>query len=131
SSIDAGNGNGQIAAIKSDGTRAVPMGTTVNGGSGNDSIRGGNGNDSIVGGFGNDTVNGGNGNDVLNGGVETLGANSEGADKINGGPGNDSVLYSFRTDDLTIDVADSKKSNDGGKSESDNVAADIENVFGG
>ncbi len=130
-SIDAGNGNDQIALIKSDGTRAVSVNATVNGGAGNDSIRGGDGNDSIVGGFGNDTLGGERGNDVLNGGVETLGANSDGADKINGGPGNDSVLYSFRTDDLTIDIADTKKSNDGGKSESDNVAADVENVFSG
>jgi Ca2+-binding RTX toxin-like protein len=148
-SIDGGNGNDSIALIKSNGTRIVPVVSTILGGAGNDTItggsgvdviqggdgddliHGGDGNDSLVGGLGNDTIYGDGGNDLLNGGVETLGVNSDGADHIFGGLGNDSAIYSYRTDNLIIDISDSKKSNDGGKSEGDNVAADIENVFSG
>jgi Ca2+-binding RTX toxin-like protein len=147
--IDSGGGNDNIALARSDGTRAIPIPVSVLGGAGNDTITGGSGNDSIFGGDGNDSIHGGAGNDSLegdlgndtlngdagddnlNGGTEVLGQNNDGADKIFGGAGNDSVIYSFRTDNLYVDISDGTKNNDGAPGEGDNVAADVENVFGG
>src|SRR5262249_10294274 len=117
-SIDGGSGNDSIALIKSNGTRIMPVASTINGGAGHDIItggsrvdvikggdgddliHGGDGNDSLVGGLGNDTIFGDAGNDLVNGGVETVGTNSDGADYLFGGAGNDSAIYSYRTDNL-------------------------------
>ena len=81
--------------------------------------------------MGNDSLYGGNGDDFLNGGNDATLDGSDGADTLSGGNGNDSVVYSQRQDDLTIDISNSSKSNDGASGEGDKVMADIENVFGG
>ena len=112
-SIDAGGGNDRIALAKGDGTCAVPRDATVAGGNGNDVIVGGAGDDSLAGGNGNDSLFGGGGNDYLNGGSDKLTDAPDGADFISGGPGDDSVVYSSRQDNLSIDISDGSKADDG------------------
>jgi Ca2+-binding RTX toxin-like protein len=130
-SIDAGGGNDAIALSKADGTRAIPRRATIAGGNGNDYILGGSAGDSIAGGNGNDTILGGAGNDLLNGGSDKLTISSDGADYISGGVGEDVVVYSSRQDDLSIDISNGSKSNDGAAGEGDNVQPDIEDIFAG
>jgi hypothetical protein len=68
---------------------------------------------------GNDTVNAGAGDDELDGGT--------GADLLNGGDGSDSVAYGgIAGVDVSLDGA----ANDGAVGEGDNVATDVEDVFG-
>lgn len=146
--IDAGDGNDSIALQRSDGTRAVPVGSSILGGNGNDIITGGAGADSIFGGNGNDqifgmagndnlngnigddTINGGDGNDLLNGAGNHF-AIADGADVIRGGNGNDTVDYSERFHGVSVDLSAGGKANDGEKGEGDDVGTDVENVFGG
>jgi Ca2+-binding RTX toxin-like protein len=147
-SIDAGDGNDVVALQKSDGTRDVPVGANILGGAGDDTIIGGSGNDtvdgeagndsimgmlgrdSLSGGFGNDTLDGGEDNDYLNGGSTDI-STRDGADVFIGGAGNDSAMYTTRTDDLSIDILNGSKANDGAASESDDVNADVENIYSG
>ena len=129
--VDAGGGNDVVSLIRGDGSRGIPIRTTVAGGNGNDKITGGNSNDSLAGGAGNDTLLGGRGDDFLNGGSDAITSSSDGADFLSGGAGNDSVVYSQRTDNLNIDISDGKKANDGAPGEGDSVQTDVENVFGG
>jgi Ca2+-binding RTX toxin-like protein len=129
--VDAGGGNDNVSLIRSDGSRGIPLDATVAGGNGNDTIIGGNGDDSLAGGMGNDSLYGGDGNDFLNGGNDATLDGSDGADTISGGDGIDTVVYSQRQDNLTIDISNSGKTNDGAPGEGDKVMADIENVFGG
>ncbi len=74
--VNAGGGNDTVTLA-----REVPVGVTLRGGPGNDTLVGGSGNDKLLGGPGNDTLIGGPGNDILIGG--------SGDDKLIGGPGND------------------------------------------
>ena len=75
--------------------------------------------DSLYGRAGNDAINGLGGNDELDGG--------DGADALSGGDGNDAVSYSGATGvTVTIDGV----ANDGLPGEGDNVARDVEDVFG-
>ncbi|HVT90275.1 MAG TPA: calcium-binding protein [Tepidisphaeraceae bacterium] len=108
-------------------------GDPVGAGTGNDSILGGGGNDSLFGDGGNDYLDGQLGNDTMNGedGNDTLyaGASSDGADVMNGGNGSDRADYTARTAALTITLDGS--ANDGAASETDNVNADIESLWGG
>jgi Ca2+-binding RTX toxin-like protein len=129
--VDAGGGDDNVSLIRSDGSRGIPLDATVAGGNGNDTIIGGNGDDSLAGGMGNDSLYGGDGNDFLNGGNDATLDGSDGADTISGGDGIDTVVYSQRQDNLTIDISNSGKTNDGAPGEGDKVMADIENVFGG
>jgi Ca2+-binding RTX toxin-like protein len=68
------------------GIGAGVIGTTVDGGAGNDTLTGGSGNDNLIGGAGPDTIDGGAGNDTLEGGADS--------DLMRGGSGND--VYRFR-----------------------------------
>ncbi len=147
-SIDAGDGDDVVALQKSDGTRQVQLGANIFGGAGDDTIIGGSGNDtvdgeagndsilgmlgrdSLSGGFGNDTLDGGADNDLLNGGSIDI-STRDGADVFIGGSGNDSAMYTTRTDDLSIDILNGSKANDGAASESDDVNVDVENIFSG
>ena len=52
-------------------TGNATVGTTINGGNGNNTLIGGSGNDTLVGGTGNDTLIGGGGNDSFNAGIGT------------------------------------------------------------
>ena len=63
-----------------------PAGDFMNGGDGTDSISGNGGNDTILGGTGGDTINGGDGNDSING--------QGGADVIDSGNGDDLLVWS-------------------------------------
>jgi len=65
----------------------------LNGGDGSDTISGGNGNDVLNGGNGNDASSGGNGNDVLNGGGgDDIDSGGNGDDILSGGSGDDTGL---------------------------------------
>jgi Ca2+-binding RTX toxin-like protein len=64
--------------------RAIVVGSTMNGTTGNDNLIGGVGNDTLVGNAGNDTLVGGLGNDILNG--------VDGNDMLLGGPGDDNLV---------------------------------------
>lgn len=114
----------------------------VLGGSGEDEITGGTGantlegngnNDILNGGAGNDTLIGGAGDDVLSGGAgnDTFDeeATPSGGDSFNGGAGVDTIDYSARTSSVTVTL--DGVDGDGGAGESDNIAADVENVFCG
>jgi Ca2+-binding RTX toxin-like protein len=95
------------------------------GGDGNDTLNGGDGADRLDGGTGDDTENGGGGDDSF---VQASSIN--GADTLNGGDGAaDTVKYSGRGTTLTVTLDGS--ANDGADGENDNVAADVEKVYGG
>jgi Ca2+-binding RTX toxin-like protein len=91
------------------------------GGAGDDLLLGGDGSDDIFDGSGNDTVSGGHGNEVFDPGP--------GADSYSGGDGNDVLNYFARTADLDISL--DGQANDGEAGEGDNVASDIDIVYGG
>jgi Ca2+-binding RTX toxin-like protein len=97
------------------GGAAFATAVTVYGGAGNDTIRGG---------AGDDTLNGGDGNDTF-----TTGATPDGNDAMVGGAGTDTADYSARTGAVTVTIND--LADDGGTSETDNVATDIEILKGG
>jgi Ca2+-binding RTX toxin-like protein len=87
----------------------------------NDVLRGGPGDDTILGRGGDDKIDGGAGKDLLDGG--------SGADFIVGGADEDSVTYGARTTGVAISL--DGVANDGGAGEGDNVASDIEELYGG
>ena len=64
-----------------------PVGVTVLGEAGNDTLTGGDGNDTIDGGEGDDTLTGGLGDDVI--------IASEGYDQIEGGAGTDTISFAM------------------------------------
>jgi Ca2+-binding RTX toxin-like protein len=85
-----------------------------------------NPNNKFFGGDGNDTIRGLDGNDTLDGG--------QGADVFEGGAGIDVADYSKRGENLVIrldGVANDGKFAKKTGSEGDNVAGDVENVWGG
>lgn len=83
----------------------MAMGSTLDGGLGNDSLTGAVGNDDLFGGLGNDVLSGGGGVDQLFGGAgnDTLDGGS-GADTLLGGAGND--LYIVDSSDIVTENAD-------------------------
>jgi subtilisin family serine protease len=85
------------------------------------SIDGGDGPDELAGGAREDTLAGGGGHDTLDG--------RGGADRLSGGDGADTVTYAARSAPVAVTVGGA--AGDGEDGESDDVAADVENVVGG
>jgi len=140
--IDAGGGNDVISLQRGDGSRALPVASTILGGNGNDIITGGASSDEISGGAGNDVIFGMNdgdrltgnaGNDRLDGGDgNDLLDGSDGADVMRGGGGfADGVDYSGRANPVLVDISNDSRANEGEAGEGDQVYSDIENIFGG
>jgi Ca2+-binding RTX toxin-like protein len=95
----------------------------IKGGRGNDTISAGNNRDTIYAEGGDDYIFGGAGNDVIDPGGEQ--------DLIIGGDGpRDLVDYSWRTNDLDIDISGDDE-DDGEAGENDSVMFDVEIVLGG
>lgn len=86
---------------------------------GDDVIAGTPASESIYARAGNDVINAGAGDDELDGGM--------GADAYNGGAGSDSVAYSGTA---SVVVTLDGIANDGAAGEGDNVATDVEDIFG-
>lgn len=98
---------------------AVAADVVLSGTPGDDVLAGGPVGESIYGLEGNDTVNGGGGDDELDGGP--------GADRLAGGDGNDVVSYGGTAPvNITLDGV----ANDGAAGEGDDVADDVEDLFG-
>jgi Ca2+-binding RTX toxin-like protein len=93
-----GAGNDRITA------GASPIGVSIQGNEGDDTLNGGNANDSLEGGAGNDSLVGGGGNDTLRGGDgdDRLNALDLNNDTVDGGDGDDEAQTDFV--DLVIDV---------------------------
>lgn len=95
------------------------------GGTGNDNLTGNNLDNVITGGLGDDVLAGAAGNDTFYEGTVT-----SGADTFNGGAGEDTVDYSGRAIAVVVTM-DGVAADDGQASETDNVAATVENCNGG
>jgi len=93
----------------------------IDGKAGNDQLDGAAGDDYLYDGAGDDTVTAGPGNDNFYAGP--------GRDTFSGGVGDDTVFYSDRTAPVTVTLNDQADDGEGG--EGDNVASDIETVYGG
>ena len=95
-----------------------PIGATVSGAGGDDSITGGAGNDSLRGGAGNDTIGGAGGNDTVIGGAgDDCVKGGAGNDLLAGGPGNDTLHGGVGNDTLSGGIGDDCVSgNDGNDS---------------
>jgi hypothetical protein len=91
------------------------------GGDGTDSVYGGRGDDRLMGEIGDDFLSGDDGKDTMDGGV--------GADRVEGGPGLDTVDYSTRTANLIVTL--DENDGDGEVDENDNIAFNVEIVWGG
>jgi len=77
------------------------IGSSVQGGPGDDTIMGGPGNDTIGGGAGNDSLSGGPGDDSIKGGAgDDLLAGGKGNDTLLGGLGNDTLRGALGDDSL-------------------------------
>jgi Ca2+-binding RTX toxin-like protein len=94
--VNAGGGDDTIAV-----SRAVPIPTTLRGGSGNDHLSGGGAADRITGGAGDDRLVGRAGDDALYGGegADTL-VGCSGDDILRGGPGVDVLLGGSGVNDV-------------------------------
>ena len=112
----------------------------INGGDGNDDLRGADGDDLINGAAGNDTLlgqggndpglEGGSGDDLLDGGDgDDLLDGNTGADSIVGGPGGDAADYSDRL--APVAASADGIGGDGEAGEGDNIAGDVEDLYGG
>jgi Ca2+-binding RTX toxin-like protein len=97
------------------------IGSSIDGGPGNDQLTSGWYDGQLTGGDGDDVLIGNEGHDTLDGGT--------GADTLRGGPGKDRVDYSAR--DQRVSVTLDSAADDGADGERDLVAEDIEEVFGG
>jgi Ca2+-binding RTX toxin-like protein len=129
---DSGNDRIEISS-------AINLPTTLDGGSGNDTIIGGPGKDRIFGGPGDDEIQGngnrdllegGSGNDVISGGNgnDTL-IGGSGSDWLIGGAGlRDAVDYASATSGITITIDD--LFNDGETNENDQVSGTVEFYLG-
>lgn len=94
----------------------------LTGGDGGDALDGGADADELEGGAGADTLLGGDGRDKL---VPGLGADAV----ISGGASIDTVSYEERVVGVSVSIG--ATADDGEAGESDNVAADVENIIGG
>jgi Ca2+-binding RTX toxin-like protein len=105
------------------GVTPTSTSTTLNGGAGNDVLAAGPSGQLLVlnGGDGNDALRGGAGGDFLDGGA--------GADSMRGAGGHDIASYNGRVAAVTVTL--DNLANDGAANERDNVATDVEDVFGG
>jgi Ca2+-binding RTX toxin-like protein len=98
----------RIRVVLADGDDSVSVvasvPTTLEGGSGNDSIRGGSADSILLGGDGNDVLYGNNGNDTLDGGdgIDIF-YDRQGTNTILGGPGADSFTVDAATNNSTYD----------------------------
>jgi Ca2+-binding RTX toxin-like protein len=135
-------GGNDSVQIVSTGALPLTEPVKVEAGDGNDSITGGAGNDTVDAGAGNDQVYANGGNDVVHDGDgkdSVYGGDGDdhfhqglSADLVDGGAGSDTVDYSARDQVVLVSLDD--KANDGAFfviSESDNVKANVENVYGG
>jgi Ca2+-binding RTX toxin-like protein len=128
---DDGDPSGGVAAENDDLREDIETITggsaadTLTGGAGNDILNGGNGADILSGGAGDDVLNGQGGNDTL---LESL-LGGVGSDLLTGGGGIDTVSYAGRL--LTVVASLDGVANDGVGAESDDIAADVENITGG
>lgn len=87
--VEAGSGNDTVSI-------SAPIGTTVYGGTGNDTISGGAGNDLIYGDDGNDILRGNAGVDTFRGGVgDDTFYGGRGSDVLYGGDGADTFVFDF------------------------------------
>ena len=100
---------------------ALAQAAELNGTDGDDTINGTPGADVILALAGNDSISAGGGADEIDGGP--------GADDINGGQGTDAVLYGDRAAPVAVTL--DGVANDGEAGESDNVHADVEEIYGG
>ncbi|NDC49589.1 MAG: calcium-binding protein, partial [Micrococcales bacterium] len=93
STIDAGTGDDTVYGTPGDDDITAGDGSdTVDGNAGDDTITGGDGSDTIDGDTGNDTVTGDAGDDTINGG--------DGNDTLNGSAGDDSLIGGEGADNL-------------------------------
>jgi Ca2+-binding RTX toxin-like protein len=100
----------------------VTVPSRIDAGRGNDTLSAGRGSDTLIGGGGDDYLFGGDGNDVLDGESE--------ADLLLGGAGTrDVASYINRSGDVTVGLGSDP--DDGEAGEGDNVATDIEVLWGG
>ena len=95
-SVRVGNGDDSVRIDDANGGFTDAIGTTIDGGNGDDSLNGGlgaetfdggNGNDAVAGGKGNDTASLGNGNDTFRWDP------GDGSDVIDGQNGSDTMLF--------------------------------------
>ena len=110
-------------------------GDFLTGDDGNDDVRGDSGEDEFELGHGDDTYDGGSGADTFE---EWNGYRPDGADTIAGGPDVDTLMLEAREEPLVIaldgvanDGADTSVPPDGTADEGDDIAADIEIIWGG
>jgi Ca2+-binding RTX toxin-like protein len=93
----------------------------ITGTDGPDTLTGTAGDDAMYGRGGNDLLDGGAGDDTLDGGA--------GADALRGGPGEDAAAYLGRLAAVTVTLDGA--AGDGAPGEGDNIAADVEDAYGG
>jgi Ca2+-binding RTX toxin-like protein len=133
-----GNNLDNLLMVQSD--LLLPLGETLDGNAGNDTLigsrsdsvlNGGPGNDLLVGNAGSDTMHGGDGNDTLDGenGIEFANGFALSSDELFGDAGIDTADYSHRR--LGLKLSLDNIANDGSAGEGDNIHADIENILGG
>jgi Ca2+-binding RTX toxin-like protein len=124
-SVSGGLGNDRLTV-----NAALNIPATLDGGAGGDALFGGAGDDLLLGGDGSDFISDGAGNDTVSGGHGNDSFEpGPGADRYTGGDGNDVLYYFPRTADLDISL--DGQANDGEAGEGDNVAADIDIIYGG
>ncbi|HEX8122395.1 MAG TPA: calcium-binding protein [Solirubrobacteraceae bacterium] len=129
--------SGQVSVSLNDTADDGPVGGTndnanddlsvevVRTGQGDDTITGGGGNEQFFTGDGEDLINAGAGDDFIDGqgGADTVSGGSNGA-------GGDTVTYESRAASVRV-TPDGIAANDGEANELDNLAGDVENIFGG
>ncbi len=94
--VAAGGGNDAVRIDESNGAFTATTPTTIDGGSGNDTILGGSGAESLIGGSGNDVVDGNGGADRIDlgsGDDRFVWDPGDGSDTVNGGVGQDSMAF--------------------------------------
>jgi Ca2+-binding RTX toxin-like protein len=121
--VDAGKGN-DVVMLSS----AITLGSTLEGGPGNDTITGGSGADHIEGGPGNDVLFGGAGDDTLEGGPgdDTL-TGGLGADRFEGGPGTNTIVRDA-ADPPVIDDDDDDEDDDDDDDDDDDLDDDDDDL---
>lgn len=142
---EAGEGDdihSDVEGVRSGAGNDTLVGTATKnrliGGAGDDTLQGLAGDDSLIGEEGRDALGGGPGDDQLEPGDGDDTANgdagsdfifpSAGADASTGGPGFDSIFYFDRGTGVQVSL--DGVANDGNAGENDNVAPDIESIFG-